>query len=368
MLIANYDFRAIPFDSIESCGARMLLYTKTFSIFYTLNRYCNYACSYCWPFAHSSEKLFRPATTVIATVDEIKRQARERGFTSFNLAFSGGEPTFHPGFLDIVEHLADDTARCDLQILNLTTNLSRGTIWWLDFILATNKLHDVFVSASWHHEVHAHDLVVQRELFAEKVALLQANSVQQTIIIVMIPALWDVLYADAAYFRSRGQNVTLRPLITADGSRVVDEYDDGMLRIMQTSMLHQLQHGPTNRPNGTAPTVPLVEIATNEEPDRIIEPLTELKDKTGTTYYLDTASRMTTLDFTHFKGWACNAGFQSAVVREPAGTVHRGLACRDAPLGHVDTGFRLFDGAVPCITETCVSGFDSKLPKRRLSW
>ena len=339
-----------------------MLYSKTFSIFYTLTRYCNYNCSYCWAFAHSSEKQFRPTATVIATIDEIKRQARERQFTSFNIAFSGGEPIYHPGFLDILRHIAADTEHCDLQTLNLTTNLSRGTIWWLDFILATKNLHHVSVSASWHHEIHVNDLVIQRELFAEKVALLQANNVQQTIVIVMIPSLWDALYDDAMFFQARGLNVTLRPQITADGSRPVDGYDDAMRHVMQTSMVFQLHRAASDRPIDTAPRIPKVEIVAE---DRTIEPLIELVDRDGTIWYLDTANRMTVLNFTRFKGWLCSAGYQAAIIREPGGTVHRGLACCDKPLGHIETGFRLFDQPMPCITEVCVSDFDSKLPKKK---
>jgi organic radical activating enzyme len=360
-----YDFRNIPFDTIQSCGSRQMLYSKTFSIFYTLTRYCNYNCSYCWPFAHSAEKLFRPTETVIATIDEIKRQARERGFTSFNIAFSGGEPIYHPGLLDIVKHISEDTAKCDLQMLNMTTNLSRGTIWWLDFILATGNLHNVAISGSWHHEVHAHDLVAQRELFAEKMALLQANDIQQTVVIIMIPALWAILYEDALYFEGRGLNVTLRPQITVDGSRAVDGYDDGMRAVMQTSMAYQMRRVPSDRPIDSAPRVPQVEIVMQDA--RKIEPQVEMTDRAGTIWYLDIANRMTALDFTRFKGWRCSAGYQAAIVREPGGTVHRGLACADKPLGTIETGFRLFDAPKRCITEVCVSDFDSKLPKVRES-
>lgn len=357
-----YDFRDIPFDAIESCGSRSMLYSKTFNIFYTLTKYCNYACSYCWPFAHSSEKQFRPTEIVIAAIDEIKRQARERGFTSFNIAFSGGEPTYHPGFLDIVRHIAEDTQNCDSQMLNLTTNLSRGTIWWLRYVLATKALHHVSVSASWHHEVHAHDLIRRRELFAEKVALLRANDIQQTIVIIMIPEMWDKLHDDAVYFQRLGQNVTLRPQITADGSRPVDGYTDEMRRIMQTSMLFQLQRTSSERPIDTAPRAPGVTITTEES---TIEPLIELRERNGKLWYLDTANRMTVLDFTRFKGWLCHAGYQAVIIREPSGTLHRGLACRDKPLGHIEQGFRLFDQPVPCITDLCVSDFDAKLPKCR---
>ena len=33
----------------------------------------------------------------------------------------------------------------------------------------------------------------------------------------------------------------------------------------------------------------------------------------------------------------------------------------------IDKGFSLFDAAMPCITDTCVSSADSKIPKRKPS-
>lgn len=37
----------------------------------------------------------------------------------------------------------------------------------------------------------------------------------------------------------------------------------------------------------------------------------------------------------------------------------------DAPLGNIETGFKLFDKPMSCITESCVSSADSKIPKRK---
>lgn len=38
----------------------------------------------------------------------------------------------------------------------------------------------------------------------------------------------------------------------------------------------------------------------------------------------------------------------------------------DAPLGNIETGFKLFETPMPCITESCVSSADSKIPKRKI--
>jgi len=37
--------------------------------------------------------------------------------------------------------------------------------------------------------------------------------------------------------------------------------------------------------------------------------------------------------------------------------------CRDERLGHIETGFKLYDEPRPCITEICGSCADCKIPK-----
>ena len=37
----------------------------------------------------------------------------------------------------------------------------------------------------------------------------------------------------------------------------------------------------------------------------------------------------------------------------------------DQPLGNVESGFKLFDAPRVCISESCVSSADSKIPKRK---
>ena len=105
------DFTKIPFNDIELVGTKTMLHIKTFTVSWLLGRFCNYRCSYCWPYARSNTKDHRPTDLCLKTIDEIKRQARQRNFNSFHFSLSGGEPTFHPGYLDILEYLADDVEK-----------------------------------------------------------------------------------------------------------------------------------------------------------------------------------------------------------------------------------------------------------------
>ena len=39
-------------------------------------------------------------------------------------------------------------------------------------------------------------------------------------------------------------------------------------------------------------------------------------------------------------------------------------SCNDKPRGNIETGFKLFDKPQKCISRSCVSSADSKIPKR----
>ena len=81
-----YDFTQIPYSDIVRVGQRTMLYKDLFTVSWLLGRYCNYRCSYCWPYARSDSKDHRPTELCLRTIDEIKRQARERNFNSFHFS------------------------------------------------------------------------------------------------------------------------------------------------------------------------------------------------------------------------------------------------------------------------------------------
>ena len=204
---------------------------QTYNIFCNLTRYCNFNCAYCWPYAHTSEPMFHPKDVILGRLDRLKVSARQQGFTVFNIALNGGEPTQHPACLDIVRHIAEDTRHCARQSLHLTTNLSRGTIWWLDFILAAQAL-SVTVSASWHHAMHQPDMALRRANFADKIALLTINGVKTLVTIVIVAESWATIYEDARYFRDLAVPITLQPVITEQG-QIADSYTDTMLALIK---------------------------------------------------------------------------------------------------------------------------------------
>ena len=360
---SEYDFSQIPFDDIEHFGTRSMLDRDTFTVSWLLGRFCNYRCSYCWPYARSDKKDHRPLAATIGTINEIKRQARERGFNSFHFSLSGGEPTFHPSYLDIVRHLNDDVNNCNFHSLHMTSNVSRPIKWFEKYYQASKDMHRVSITASFHRE-HVNTPQKVKE-FADKLVFCQEHNIQITINIVMVPEMFDQFYEEALYFHSRDINVTLKPQSDPTASFVVDGYTEEQLKTLHNGMP---QRGYTeDKKLVDRPHYKWRNKAVDNKYGKVPAHFEiEFTDKYGKKWYMDQAERFNAFNFNNFKGWECSSGYRSIIIREPDGTIKRSYSCHDEPLGQIETGFKLYDGPKICTTSACVSSADSKIPKRKL--
>ena len=363
---SNYDFTKIPYDDIVQVGQRTLLYRDLFTVSWLLGRFCNYKCSYCWPYARSDRKDHRPTELCLLTIDEIKRQARVNGFNSFHFSLSGGEPTFHPGYLDILSHLADDVPNTNYTSIHMTSNCSRNMKWFEDYVEKAKPFHRASITASLHTE-HVNTPVKMQE-FADKLIFCQEHDVQVTINMVMVPQWFERDWDNALFFHDQGINVTLKPQSDPTASFVVDGYTEEQLQKLYNGMPQRAYTDKkrkwANRPKPKFSLLPPMEVSTGERIPAHYQ--VELEDSNGDKYYMDQAERFNAFNFNKFKGWSCNAGYSGIIIREPDGSIKRSYSCRDVPLGNIETGFKLFDSPMPCITDSCVSSADSKIPKRRI--
>jgi hypothetical protein len=267
----------------------------------------------------------------IKAVNEIKRQARANGFTEFHWSFSGGEPTAYKRLLDLVAHL-DDGIQTPYQSIHMTTNLSPGSKWWKTWCVNTEMLQRRSITASFHSEF------AREQEFGDKCLQLLNESVYVTINQVMVPEKFFELYERCQRFSERGINVTLKPQSDPTASFVVDGYTTKMIDLMQTGFPQKIREED------------LYQIA--------------LYDDNRTEHLFDQAERFNAFGFNKFQGWACNAGYQSVIIR--SNEVKRSYSCHDKILGTLSEGFKLFSKPGLCITPTCVSSSDSKIPKWKL--
>lgn len=363
-LWSNYDFKKIPFENIVRVGQRTLLYRDLFCVSWLLGRFCNYRCSYCWPYARADKKDHRPTELVLSTMDEIKRQARERGFNSFHFSFSGGEPTMHPGYLTLLNHYAADTPNTNYQSVHMTSNCSPGLKWFEKYVAATKNLHRVSITASYHKEF------ANPEKLREKLIFLQENDIQITINMVMVPERFEALWKDALFFHEKGINVTLKPQSNPSATKVVDGYTpdqfermkNGMPQMDFTKLKAELSNRDWKRPKAKFPA----EIKERESGPKVSPVMqVELLDQYEKKWFMDQAERFNAFEFNQFTGWECSSGYRSIIIREPDGVIKRSYSCSDEPLGHIETGFKLFDSPKICQSRSCVSSADSKIPKRK---
>lgn len=324
------NFQKIPFDQIVSFGQKTLLDQKLFTVSWILARFCNYSCSYCWPYARSDKVDHQQLETYLNTIDEIKTQARANGFNQFHFSFSGGEPTAYKHFNKVIEKYASDKS-CEYQSLHMTTNLSPGNKWWNRWLEDTKTLQRRSITASYHHEFSNEDD------FSNKCIQLIESGVFVTINQVMVPGEFDQLYKRCERFFNKGINVTLKPQSDPTASFVVKEYTEDQISKMQTGFPQQWQGTDVSQ--------------------------VELTDINKNKYYIDQAERFNAFGFNQFAGWICNAGYQGIVIRE--NEVKRSYSCHDKPIGTLSEGFKIFQNPTLCITPSCVSSADSKIPKRK---
>lgn len=364
-----YDFTSIPFDDLVRVGQRTMLYRDIFTVSWLLGRYCNYRCSYCWPYARSDSKDHRPTELCLITIDEIKKQARERGFNSFHFSLSGGEPTFHPGYVDILNYLNDDVVNTNYTSVHMTSNISRPMKWFeQQYCPAVSKFHRASITASLHTE-HVNTKEKMQD-FADKLILCQEYDVQITINMVMVPEWFDRDFENALFFHEQGINVTLKPQSDPTASKVVDGYTPEMLKRLHNGMP---QRAFTEDKASKSKKVSRPEPKFFKTPDPIYKEenstipqhfQVEFVDKQGKIWYMDQAERFNAFNFNKFKGWECSSGYRGIIIREPDGSIKRSYSCSDEPIGNIETGFKLFDGPKTCISDSCVSSADSKIPKR----
>ncbi len=211
----------------------------------------------------------------------------------------------------------------------MTTNLSPGSKWWKNWSNITANLQRRSITASYHAEF------AKEQEFGDKCLQLMYDNVYVTVNQVMVPEKFFDLYERCQRLNDRGINVTLKPQSDPTASRVVDGYTDEMINLMQTGFPQQVA---------------------GEELYQI-----SLYDQNDQEYLFDQAERFNAFNFNKFKGWVCNSGYQSVIIR--GNEVKRSYSCHDMPLGTLTDGFSLYSEPQLCRTESCVSSADSKIPK-----
>lgn len=321
---------SIPFDHIVKFGQRTMLDQKVFNVSWILGRFCNYNCSYCWPYARSDKIDHLDIETYKSGIDSIICQANNNGFENFHWSFSGGEPTAYKQLPELIVYL--DYKIVSYKSLHLTTNLSPGSKWWSYWCDNTKNFQRRSITASYHAEF------AKEQEFGDKCLQLINEGIFVTVNQVMVPEKFMELYERCHRLSEKGINVTLKPQSDPTASFIIDGYTEEMIEMMKEGFPQKIKEEN------------LYQIS--------------LYDNKNKEYLFDQAERFNAFSFNKFKEWTCWAGYQSLIIR--GDEVKRGYSCKEEKIGTLTNGFRLFDSPKTCITETCISSADSKIPKCKL--
>ena len=103
----------IPFNKIVKFGQSTMLEKDLFNVSWILSRFCNYNCSYCWPYAHSNKPDHRPLEQYKKTKSIICCEVNIKPINTISLNFHSRFNFLKVGEKDFLSHKVRYLARKD---------------------------------------------------------------------------------------------------------------------------------------------------------------------------------------------------------------------------------------------------------------
>lgn len=277
---------------------------------WNLGKRCNYDCEYCPSLIHDNSSPHTDIEILKAAADKLPNNSR--------ISFTGGEPTVHPDFEELVRHCIER----DISWVNVTTNGTRTSFYY--FKLPVN--HIVF---SLHFEK-------DWERVLNTILMYAASDVEPGMrkpCMINVMAHPDKMHeVRLATKRLESNNIPYavrRIRWTADDHNLFDD-----MRYDQTDLEWILSKDATVAPNC---------IIDNREKMHANDIIKFHKNK--------------------FKSWACTAGQESLMINWD-GEVHRATCRVGGSLGNIYTGtFDLPTEPVICTRDYCTCAADIPLTK-----
>jgi len=123
-----------------------------------IGRWCNYACSYCWPHVHNKTDPHKTLEVMKRAVDRIHQEWSKGHRTQWS--FGGGEPTINPDFIDIVEYLHQHG-----DYISLVTNGSRSEDYYRRLSKCADSIQFSLHFEFWKKDVFERNVITLLESF-----------------------------------------------------------------------------------------------------------------------------------------------------------------------------------------------------------
>ena len=277
---------------------------------WNLGKRCNYDCSYCPSSIHDSYSPHTPIDTLERAVDSLCELEKP-----LRISLTGGEPAVHPD----IEDLFDYFKRKDIFWVNLTTNGTRSSQWYLENEMFFN--HVVFslhFEHDWKRVLHTINQFydsTEREFFVNVMAHHDYMDSVRTVVAQLI---------------QKGIKFAIRRVRWTEGDHNI--FDD--MRYDGKDLEWLLSMDATANPNCRV------------DNERIVHANDIIKKREN-----------------QFKGWTCNAGLESLMINWD-GEVHRATCRVGGSLGNIYQGtFVAPSDPVICTRDWCTCAADIPLTK-----
>jgi MoaA/NifB/PqqE/SkfB family radical SAM enzyme len=288
---------------------------NTIKVEWNLGKRCNYDCSYCPSEIHDNHSPHRLWKDLQQTVDTLLTLGKP-----IRLSFTGGEPTVHPDFEELVNYCKNR----GISWISVTTNGTRKDEWY-----ANLRVDQIVFSMHMEYDIRRilNTIVNVNEYFAGNV-------------MVHVMAHQDhmkrVRYIAGALSASAVPHAVRRVRWTQGDH---DLFDDMRYNVEDLAWVKEYE--ATVEPNTAI---------FYKEPDRVRQEVMHAND-------------VIKLHRNQYKGWTCNAGIESLMINWD-GDVHRATCRVGGSLGNIYEGnFVVPSEPVTCDRNFCTCAADIPLTK-----
>lgn len=305
-------------------------------VYWTLTDYCNFSCSYCPSQLHSGDfaqgrKSGYPSDSAIRTfLDRLVNVHTNGRFLQVTL--SGGEPTVHPMFSEIVETLKPH------GLIGIISNGSRPLNWWKKLPALPDR---VTIS------LHAGFTVIEK--INEVGEFLLDNNCEVAFNMMCDPEQWPDVQALYDKLTDRLKAVVNGKILTDHSFTAQMDGTPYLYSDEQLSYINSKRGSDSSIQQRFGDVDKRVYIINDDNTKRVMVHPFELSNAMQN----------------QMQGWSCSAG-RDGIAVSYNGNAYAGN-CRVATLGRLDT-FDLLTQDVTCTKKYCKTTADLPLPKHAPTW
>jgi len=300
---------------------------KVFCVSWMLSDFCNYSCSYCPSFYHSSKAKFYDIFIYYEFIDYIKTYTEKNGFNVCRLALTGGEPTAYKDLFNIIEYFSKRINNIKLE-LAIGTNLSPSIKYWDRYLELVSSLDASSIHASYHHEF------ASMQTFVDTVKHIH-ESKKSKILVRKVVTESNVEDSICLYDKISAINVDC--FLKLDNKL----HDKKEISYDMFSEEHKI----------------ILQKIINDTTKKI-----HTRSETGIEY-INTSSQALFEKITTFKNWKCNAGYQSIYV-DKNGKINRCYSDFNGTIGNIlDGSYKKYLPFSKCLYDKCLCSGDIQIPK-----